>query len=153
MRFSVSLYLSHLIEFFYFHFKCYAFSRFPGLKPPSPPLLPTFPYMGGMGWTKGSLLPLVPSKAILCYIGSRSHGSVHVYSLGSGLVSGSSGWFCHYGVARPFSSFISNSSNWDPHSQFNGLLAFSSVFDMFWLPSPLLFILFFFKDLFYLSTL
>jgi hypothetical protein len=34
---------------------------------------------------------LLPDKAILCYICSCSHGSLHVYSLVGGLVSGSSG--------------------------------------------------------------
>jgi hypothetical protein len=37
------------------------------------------------------LLPLMPNKAILCYICSWSHESLHVYSLVGGLVSGSSG--------------------------------------------------------------
>ena len=30
---------------------------------------------------QGPLLPLLPNKAILCYICSWSHGSLHVYSL------------------------------------------------------------------------
>jgi hypothetical protein len=34
----------------------------------------------------------MPDKAILCYIGGWSHGSLHVYSLAGGLVPGSSGW-------------------------------------------------------------
>jgi len=65
---------------------------------------------------QGPLLPLMPNKAILCYICSWSHGSVHVYSLVGGLVPGSSGgggggdlvsWYCSsYGVAKLFSSFI-----------------------------------------------
>ena len=33
----------------------------------------------------------MPDKAILCYIFSWSHGSLHVYSLVGGLVLGSSG--------------------------------------------------------------
>ena len=40
---------------------------------------------------QGPLLPLVLDKAILCYICSWSHGSLHVYSLIGGLVPGSSG--------------------------------------------------------------
>jgi hypothetical protein len=40
---------------------------------------------------QGPLLPLMSNKAILCYICSWSHGSLHVYSLVGGLVSGSSG--------------------------------------------------------------
>ena len=39
---------------------------------------------------QGPPLPLVPDKAILCYIYSWSHGSHHVYSLISDLVPGSS---------------------------------------------------------------
>jgi hypothetical protein len=42
------------------------------------------------------LLPLMIVKAILCYICSWSHGSLHVYSLVGGLVPGScwgTGWF------------------------------------------------------------
>jgi len=44
---------------------------------------------------QGPLLPLMPDKAILHYICSWSHGSLHVYSLVGGLVPGSSyvsGW-------------------------------------------------------------
>jgi hypothetical protein len=44
---------------------------------------------------KGSLLSLMPNKAILCYIYGWSHGSLHMYSLIGGLVpenSGGSGW-------------------------------------------------------------
>jgi hypothetical protein len=40
---------------------------------------------------RGPLLPLMPDKAILCYICGWSHGSLHVYSLVGGLVPGSSG--------------------------------------------------------------
>jgi hypothetical protein len=39
---------------------------------------------------QGSPLPLMPNKAILCYICSWGHGSLHVYSLVGGLVPGSS---------------------------------------------------------------
>ena len=41
---------------------------------------------------KGPPLPLMSDKAILCYICIWSPGSLHVYSLVGGLVSGSSGW-------------------------------------------------------------
>jgi hypothetical protein len=40
---------------------------------------------------QGPLLPLMPDKATLCYICGWSHGLLHVYSLLSGLVPGSSG--------------------------------------------------------------
>jgi len=40
---------------------------------------------------QGLLLLLMLNNAILCYICSWSHGSLHVYSLVGGLVSGSSG--------------------------------------------------------------
>jgi len=67
-----------------------------GVPPPQPPPLPAsppchFPTLGEVQpWhDQGLFLPLVP---ILCYICSWSHGSVHVYSLGSGLVPGTSGW-------------------------------------------------------------
>ena len=61
-------------------------------------------------------------KAILCYIYSWSHGSLHVYSLVGGLVPGrswGSGWLILLffdGVANHFSSFspLSNSSTGDP---------------------------------------
>jgi hypothetical protein len=55
--------------------------------------------------------PLIPDKAILCYIWSRSHGLTHLYSLVGGLVPGSSeglvSWYCcfSYGVAVTFGSF------------------------------------------------
>jgi hypothetical protein len=44
---------------------------------------------------QGPLLPLMSNKAILCYIGGWSHGSLHVYYLVGGLVpvsSWGSGW-------------------------------------------------------------
>jgi hypothetical protein len=40
---------------------------------------------------QGPLIPLMPDKAILCYICSWCHGFLHVYSLVGGLVPGSSG--------------------------------------------------------------
>jgi hypothetical protein len=57
-----------------------------------------FPYTGEsrLHWTKGvPPYPLMPDKAIVCYISSWSHESLHVYSLLGGLVpesSGESGW-------------------------------------------------------------
>ena len=45
---------------------------------------------------QGSLLPLMSNKAILCYIFSWSHGSLHVYSLVGGVIPRSSrgtDWF------------------------------------------------------------
>ena len=61
---------------------------------------------------QGPLFPLMPDKAILCYICSWSHGSHHVYSLVGGWFSPwdlwESGWLIllfFYGVANPFSSF------------------------------------------------
>ena len=41
--------------------------------------------------TKGPLLSLMLNNAVLCYICSWSHGSLHMYSLVGGLVPGSSG--------------------------------------------------------------
>ena len=43
---------------------------------------------------QGPSLPLKPDKAILCYIFSWSHGSLHVYSLVSDLVPGSCVCMC-----------------------------------------------------------
>jgi hypothetical protein len=40
---------------------------------------------------QGLLIPLMPDKDILCYTCGWRHGSLHVYSLVGGLVSGSSG--------------------------------------------------------------
>jgi hypothetical protein len=41
---------------------------------------------------QGPLLPLWSGKAILCYIGIQSHGSLQVHSLVDGLDSGRTGW-------------------------------------------------------------
>ena len=38
-------------------------------------------------------LPLISDKVILCYIFVCSHGSLHVYTLGGGLVPGNSEWY------------------------------------------------------------
>jgi hypothetical protein len=68
--------------------------------PPTPPLPPSCPgiilhwgYPAFLG--PRSHLPLIPDKAILCYICGWSHGSFYMYSLVGGLVPGSpggSGW-------------------------------------------------------------
>ena len=91
---------------------------------PLPPSCPGIPLYWGIkpSQDQGPLLPLMSKKAILCYVCSCRHGSLHVYSLVGGLVSGSSGrsvwlmllfflWF-----VNPFSSFspFSNSSIGDP---------------------------------------
>lgn len=70
---------------------------------------------------QGPLLPLMPYKAILCYICRWSHRSIPMYSWDDGLVSGCLvGWYCcsSYQVANPFSSFspFSNSSIEEPCS-------------------------------------
>ena len=49
----------------------------------------TSPYAGA---PSPPALPLMPEKAILCYICIWSHGSLHGYSLVGGLVSGSFEW-------------------------------------------------------------
>jgi hypothetical protein len=60
------------------------------------PLLPPHPGIP-LHWgiepsqDQGPLFPLMPDKAILCYISGWSHGSLHVYSLVGGFVPGSSG--------------------------------------------------------------
>ena len=101
------------LYFLYLHFKCYLLSQSPpkkkpslshhpcpcfydGVPPPIYPLLtshPWFPYTEASikpSQNQGPLLPLMPEKAILCYICSWSH----VYSLVSGLVPGSLGGGC-----------------------------------------------------------
>jgi hypothetical protein len=71
-----------------------------GASTPSYSLLPQCPRIP-QPWVikpsqdQGAPLPLMPYKAILCYITSWSHGSSHVYSMIGGLVPGSfgrSGW-------------------------------------------------------------
>jgi hypothetical protein len=64
---------------------------------PTHPLLPHYPSIL-LHWgikpsqDQGPPLRLMPDKAILCYICSWIHGSLHVYSLVGSLVPGSSGW-------------------------------------------------------------
>ena len=63
---------------------------------------------------EGSVLPLMPNKAILYLICGSSLGLFHVYSLVGGLVpwsSGGSGWLILlFFLTNPFSAFIPNSS-------------------------------------------
>ena len=67
-----------------------------GAHPPTHSLLPPCPGIL-LHWgikpsqDQGPLLPLMSYKAILSYIYGWSHGSLHMYSLVGGLVSGSSG--------------------------------------------------------------
>ena len=83
---------------------------YPTPLPPTHTLLPPCPDIP-LHWSiepsqnQRPLLPLMPYNAILCYICSWSHGSLHVYSLIDGLVPGSSGgtgWFIlsSYGAAN-----------------------------------------------------
>jgi hypothetical protein len=87
-----------------------------GATPPTHPLLPHRSSMT-LCWgieppqDQGPSLPLIPDKAILFYICSWSHGSLHVYSFVGDLVPWSSGvlvgLYCcaSYGIATPLSSF------------------------------------------------
>jgi len=88
---------------------------------------------------QGLLLPFVPKKAILFYICSCSHGSVHVYSLDGGFGPGSSGcflvlflWDCKpLQLPQSFLLLL----HWGPCSQLNGWLQVSaSVFVMLFTP-------------------
>jgi hypothetical protein len=71
-----------------------------GASPPTHSHLTTlaFPCLGHwVSQDKGTPLPFIPDKAILCYIRRWSHGPLHVYSLVGGLVLGAlgggvSGW-------------------------------------------------------------
>ena len=117
--------------FLYLHFKFYSLSRSPS-KPLSHPLSPCF-YEGvpppthllplpcpgiSLYWgiepsqDQGPLLPLMPDKAILCYICSWSHESHHVYSLVGGLVPGSSRgyWLVH--IVIPLMGLQTPSAPW-----------------------------------------
>ena len=106
-----------IIYFIHLHFKCYPLSQFSPAKALSHPPSPCF-YDGAFppthplpthhpdnslhwgikpSWDQWSLLPLMPDKAILCYISSWSHGSLHVYSLFGGLVPGNSWWWWWWG--------------------------------------------------------
>jgi hypothetical protein len=109
------LYTKKIFQFFigyfiYLDFKCYPpLPSFPSTNspshpphpqtlwgcssthPPTHPLLPQRPSIAlhcviELPQCQGNPLPLMPDKAILCYISSWSHGSPHVYSLVGGLV-------------------------------------------------------------------
>jgi hypothetical protein len=77
---------------------------------------------------QGSLLPLMPDKAILCYICNWSHGSLHVYSLVRDLLPGSSGGFgwliLLFILCKPLQLFQSFPEllHWRLCAQFNGWL-------------------------------
>jgi hypothetical protein len=62
----------------------------PTYSPPNPSSIPLY-WGNKLKLDQGSPVPLMPDKAILCYILSRDHGPNHVYSLVGGLVPGSSG--------------------------------------------------------------
>ena len=95
----------------YLQFKCCSLSQSPlrkifypilpalchyeGAPPPTHSLLPqpsSIPLCWGIKTPQepGPPLPLMPDKAVLCYICSWSYGSIHEYSLVGGLVPGSS---------------------------------------------------------------
>ena len=98
-----------LFNFLYLHFKCYPLSWFPPVPETPYPIVPhpasmrvflhlpthsylpvldspTLGHLSSLHKTQGPLLPLMPDKAIICYICSWSH----VYLLVDGLVPGSS---------------------------------------------------------------
>jgi hypothetical protein len=71
--------------------------------PPTPVSLTlNSPTLGHQAITghQGPLFPFMPDKAILCYICGWSHGLLHVYFLGGGLVPGSSGGWGGGGVLK-----------------------------------------------------
>jgi len=94
------------------HFKCYPLSWLPPshtLSPcfyedappytcPLPPQHPNIPIHWGNepSQDQGLLLLLMQDNAILCYICCWSHGSLHMYSLVGGLVSGGSRQIVYY---------------------------------------------------------
>jgi hypothetical protein len=115
--------------------------------PPTHSLLPHHPIIL-LGWgiepsqDQGLLLPLMPDKAILWYICSWSHGSLHVNSLVGGLVPGSFrrgslvGWYCcsSFGVANAY-TVSPFSLHWGHRSHFDGWLqASTSVSVRLWQP-------------------
>jgi len=110
-RYSSNREFFSLIGFFSFKFQM--LFPFPVSLDISPSPSTSFPYTGGVQvWQdQGFLLPSVPNKAILCYICSWSHGSVHVYSWDGGLVPGSSVWLAllflwGYKPLQLFQSFL-----------------------------------------------
>ena len=112
LKLDISFFQFLFDYFIYLHFKCYPPSLFPLYNHSMPSPLPSCFYEGAphphthsfhtalaspLYWSierpqdQVSLLPLMPDKAILSYICSWSHGSLHVYSLVGGLFPGSSG--------------------------------------------------------------
>jgi len=108
MRFLFFFYVFFFIgHFMYLHFKCYPFSQFLSFPTPFPcfceaasslthslqPQHPGIPLHWGNkpSQEQAILFLLIADSAILCYICSWSHGSLHVYSLVSNLDPGSSG--------------------------------------------------------------
>ena len=89
------MFLKYYWIVYLFHFKCHPLPHFPSRNPLFHSSSPCF-YEGvpsSSPWhsrklghqafmDQGPLLPLMPDKAILCYICGWSHGSFHVYSLG-----------------------------------------------------------------------
>jgi hypothetical protein len=108
---SYSFFKNFLLDVFFIYISnVIPFPGFPSENPlshPPSPCSPTYPLplpCPGipLHWSikpsqnQGPLLPLMPNKAVLCYICSWSHGSLHVYSFVGSLVPGSSwgtGWF------------------------------------------------------------
>jgi hypothetical protein len=79
------------------HYILSSLCLYEGAHPPTHPFpshLPSFSLCCGIKTpqNEGPPLPLMPDKAILCYICSWSQGSLRVYSLVGGLVPESSGW-------------------------------------------------------------
>jgi hypothetical protein len=109
-------YISNGIPFLVFLPTCF----YDSANPPMHPFLPHSPSIPLHWHIKPSQdqrppFPLMPNKAILCYICRCSHGSPHMYSLVGDLIPRRSGgwggglvdWYCSSsdGVANPFSSF------------------------------------------------
>jgi hypothetical protein len=115
-------------------FSCFYEVIPPPTHPPTPASLPSHSItLGHRAFIdQGSLLPLMPNKAILYYIYGWSHGSLNVYSFVGGLDPGSSGsWYCcsSYGVANPFSSFSPSSNSYTGDFTFSPEIGF--VFILF----------------------
>jgi hypothetical protein len=114
LKFSSKYYFFLLVPLFlgyflYLNFKCFSLSKSSLQKPPIPsscfyedapphthPLPSSCPGIS-LHWgikhpqAQGSLIPLMPNKAILCHICGQSHVSLHAYSLVGGPVPASSG--------------------------------------------------------------
>jgi hypothetical protein len=107
-----------------------------GVHPPTHSCLPTLHSVGILlHWgiepsqDQRPLLPLIPDKAILCYICGWSHGSLHTYSLFGSLVPGNSGrsgwlillfflWGCKpLQLLQYFLYLLHWGPHWGPHVQ------------------------------------